>query len=123
VLESLAASCATSAQLLAHDGDSVVVVAQALPKADAQPYRTTRIGARFEPGRGGGAFMLPDEHENAFARALRADIVMRAIGPSDDTVQRFSIGLAGPLDANACRALVDAAERLTASLRDTASRP
>jgi hypothetical protein len=110
VLDALARRCAASAQLLAHDGESVVVIAQALPETGEQPYRTTRIGARFELAQSGSVHMLTDT--DVSGPALHADIVACAIAPADGMPQRFSVGLTGPLDADACRALVDTAARI-----------
>jgi hypothetical protein len=122
-LAGLADACATSAQLLEHDGQTAVVIAQALPSAAAVAYQTTRIGARFGPAQtcsttaSGTLRLLTDDVASLPDRdrldARHANIVARALEPWRATTQRFSIGVAGPLDANTCGALDEAVRRIS----------
>ncbi|MFM0441111.1 helix-turn-helix domain-containing protein [Paraburkholderia strydomiana] len=128
VLDALSTQCMTSAQLLAHDGNEAVVIAQSLPHTIDNACMATRVGARFPvadvaaPAVAGGVLLLSDEgcphddplNEDQQAATCHVDIVARPLAPWPDTAQRFSLGLPATADARRRRALDAAVQTLNA---------
>ncbi|MCA3782671.1 MAG: helix-turn-helix domain-containing protein [Burkholderia sp.] len=129
VLHALCARSGLAAQLLGRDGAEVVVLAQVAP--DGAACLVTRVGARFA---GRGADDADDESDAAGAggRAVRRFGRREAARPAAGIVAMpvdargaLAIGVALDVPGDARRRqvpemIVDAAQRLSAALADTA---
>lgn len=129
VLHALCARSGLAAQLLGRDGAEVVVLAQAAP--DGAACLVTRVGARFA---GRGADDADDESDAAGAggRAVRRFCRHEASRPAAGIVAMpvdargaLAIGVALDVPGDARwrqvpEMIVDAAQRLSAALADTA---